>query len=219
MSIAPGPATMRQVSVGFAGERLLIDLAVSAHGQPCVVLAHGNGNVLHSHSIAEALRAVEVSTATCQLLTDAERHDVAAAKAVIADVALMTARLGVVIAELRAHHGVDRVGILASGTFAAAAMTFAGRHPAYVGAIVSRGGRIDLVSDPSAVRCPTLLIAAGADSDLIRMNETVFQRLCCTKGFDVLAGATHRFDQPATFELVSKLTCDWFLAHLSGVPA
>ena len=164
------------------------------------------------------LRDVGFATATCQLLTPVEQSDAQAIKRVAMDVALLSARLAVMAGAVRVEPELAGlpIGIAASGTLAAAALTFAARHPRDAGAIVSRAGRVDLVSQPEDVRCPTLLIAGASDAETIRLNDSVFQRLCCTKGYDVLAGAAHRFDDPRTFELVSKLTCDWFLTHLAG---
>ncbi len=209
---------VRELMVPFAGERFPMEIAAPADASGVVLLARGNGNAVRRRSVAALLRHFGFATATCQLLTPAERSDAAARKRLAADIPLLAARLGVMFAAVGTEPDLRSVpvGILASGTVAAAALTFASRHPLDVGAIVSRGGRVDHVADPEAVRCPTLLIAGGADTELLRINEALFHRLCCTKGFDVVAGAAHRFDDPAAFELVSRMTCDWFLTHLAG---
>jgi len=213
------PSTaVRELMVTFAGHQLLIELAVPNDPSGVILLAHGNGNVVRRRSMASYLRDFGFATATCHLLTPGERTDAQAIKRVAIDVSLLAARLAVMSGAIRIEPELAGlpIGIAASGTLAAAALTFASRHPRDAGAIVSRAGRVDLVSQPETVRCPTLLIAGASDAETIRINDAVFQRLCCTKGYDVLAGAAHRFDDPRTFELVSKLTCDWFLTHLAG---
>ncbi len=209
---------VRELMVAFAGDQLLIELAVPNSACGVILLAHGNGNVVRRSSMAARLLDFGFVTATCQLLTAGERTNAQAIKRVAIDVPLLAARLAVMSGAIRIEPELAGlpIGIAASGTLAAAALTFASRHPRDAGAIVSRAGRVDLVPQPEDVRCPTLLIAGASDAETIHINDAVFQRLCCTKGYDVLAGAAHRFDDPRTFELVSKLTCDWFLTHLSG---
>lgn len=207
---------VRELDVPFAGEILTIEIAAPDDPAGVVLLARGNGNVVRNRSVSSELRAAGFATATCQLLTSSERGDPPRLKHVVADVPLLTARLAVMIAAIRvtADLHCQSVGIVASGSVAAAALTMAGRHPSDVAAIVSRGGRVDLARDPEAVRCPTLLIVAGMDRELIRINETVFHRLQCTKSMDVLAGASHRLDDPAAFEMASRLTCNWLTTNL-----
>jgi hypothetical protein len=202
--------------VPFAGEILTIELAAPREATGVVLLARGNGNIVRNRSVAAELRENGFATATCQLLTTSERNDLTAIKRVAADIPLLAARLGLMIAAVREQSGVSRgpLGIVASGSVAPAALSVARRHPRDVGAIVSREGRVDLARHLDAVRCPTLLIVAGTDRELIRINEAAFQRLQCTKSLDVLAGASHRLDDPDAFETASRLTCNWFVTHL-----
>jgi pimeloyl-ACP methyl ester carboxylesterase len=201
--------------VPFAGERFQIELAAPQDSSGVILLARDNGNAVRRHSVGAFLRSFGFATATCQLVTAAEREDRLVMRQVAADVALLTTRLSLMVAAVRMEPGVIGLplGILASGTVAAAALTLASRRPHDLQAIVSRGGRVDLVVAPESIQCPTLLIAGGADQGMVHVNERMFHRLGGTKGFDVLAGASHRFDQ-ATFDLASRLASDWFATHL-----
>ena len=214
-------AAVRELTVSYAGDPFTIEIATPDDSAGLVLLAHHNGNALRRCSVAGTLREFGFATATCEILTRAERASAVEIARAATNLRLLLARLSVIVAGIRTlpAHRDEPVGIVASGTLAAAALTYAARHPHHVGAVVSRGGRVDLVADAEAIRCPTLLIAGGEDTELIRANELLFQRLGCTKSFAVLAGASHRLDQPASFELASRLTADWFATHMTRVLA
>lgn len=214
-------AAVRDLTVSYAGDSFSIEIAAPEDSAGLVLLAHHNGNALRRSSVAGTLRELGFATATCEILTPAERATAAEIARTATNVRLLLARLSVIVAGIRTlpdHYG-DSVGIVASGTLAAAALMFAARHPRDIAAIVSRGGRVDMLAEPEAIRCPTLLIAGGEDTELIRANEQLFQRLACTKSLAVLAGASHRLDGPASFELAARLTADWFATHMARVPA
>jgi pimeloyl-ACP methyl ester carboxylesterase len=66
------------------------------------------------------------------------------------------------------------------------------------------------------VRSPTLLIVGGHDLQVIELNrqaESVLQAPCRT---EIVAGATHLFEEPGTLEQVAALARDWFLEHLGA---
>jgi putative phosphoribosyl transferase len=209
---------VRELTVPFARDRFSVEIASPREAVGVVLLARDNGNAVRRRSLSASLRGLGFATATCQLLTPLECRSPLTIKRMAADVPLLTARLAVMVAAVSREPDLRGlpVGILASGTVAAAALTFASRHPREVGAIVSREGRVDLAPDPETVRCPTLLIAGGVDPAAIRISQQVFQRLSCTKGIDVIAGATHGFHDSGAFELASRLACDWFLTHISA---
>ena len=86
-------------------------------------------------------------------------------------------------------------------------------------AIVSRGGRPDLVGSRLAkVRAPTLLIVGGHDRIVLELNREARARLVCESQLAVVAGATHLFEEPGALEEVAQLARDWFVAHLARAP-
>ena len=117
------------------------------------------------------------------------------------------------LAQLPETRGVP-LGYFGASTGAAAALQAAARKPDGVKAVVSRGGRPDLVMDYlHLVRSPTLLIVGGEDRPVIPLNELAHKKLGCPKEMVVVPGATHLFEEPGALERVAELARTWFLKH------
>jgi pimeloyl-ACP methyl ester carboxylesterase len=97
-----------------------------------------------------------------------------------------------------------------------AALVAAVRQPESIAAVVSRGGRPDLVTDElSEVEAPTLLIVGGHDDVVLQLNKEALGFLRCPKQLAVIPGATHLFPEPGTLEEVARLARDWFCRYLA----
>jgi putative phosphoribosyl transferase len=106
----------------------------------------------------------------------------------------------------------------AAVVLAAAADQGGDGHPP-VTAIVSRGGRPDLVVDRlAAVVVPTLLIVGERDHLVLDLNRDAARRLQVEHRLEVVSGAGHLFEEPGTLAAAAVLAVEWFLAHL-GDPA
>jgi len=119
---------------------------------------------------------------------------------------------------LRSQGGLSRlsIGYFGASTGAAAALWAASQPASAVGAVVSRGGRPDLVgSRLAAVRAPTLLIVGGHDEVVLELNRQAAAELRCEHRIAVVPGATHLFEEPGTLEAAARLAADWFLDHLT----
>jgi len=85
-------------------------------------------------------------------------------------------------------------------------------------AIVSRGGRPDLVPKEqlNQLTVPTLLIVGGADTEVIKMNEEAYSQMIQLKDdgqykcLKLVPNATHLFEEKGALEQVSKLATQWF---------
>jgi putative phosphoribosyl transferase len=87
-----------------------------------------------------------------------------------------------------------------------------------VAAIVSRGGRPDLVGGRLAlVRTPTLLIVGGADEGVLGLNQRAQAQLTCENRLVVIPGATHLFEEPGALDQVTDLAGGWFGGHFARV--
>lgn len=107
------------------------------------------------------------------------------------------------------------VGLFGASTGAAAALTAAASRPEAVGAIVSRGGRPDLAGATlTQVTCPTLLIVGGRDTTVLDFNRSVLDELGPGHDLQIVAGATHLFEEPGALDEVASLAADWFRQHL-----
>ena len=110
------------------------------------------------------------------------------------------------------------LGYFGASIGAAASIRAASLSPIPIGAIVSRGGRVDLAGADALKKllAPTLLIVGGFDACVIERNEFAFARLTCQKELAIVPGATHLFEEPGTLESVARLATQWFTRHLGG---
>ncbi|MBV9611069.1 MAG: hypothetical protein JO091_01295, partial [Acidobacteriaceae bacterium] len=82
-------------------------------------------------------------------------------------------------------------------------------------AVVSRGGRPDLAADKLAgVRAPTLLLVGARDEPVIELNELALGQLRCAKKLEIVASASHLFEEPGALEEVAHLASAWFNQYL-----
>ena len=85
-----------------------------------------------------------------------------------------------------------------------------------VTAIVSRGGRPDLVGGRLAlVQAPTLLIVGGADKTVLDLNQRARAQLRCESRLTVIPGATRMLEEPGALGQVTDLAGDWFIRHFA----
>ena len=102
-----------------------------------------------------------------------------------------------------------------ASTGGAAALKAAAELPR-IAAVVSRGGRPDLVMDIlPQVQSPTLLIVGGLDDYVLHLNQQALNALTCEKRLVVVEGATHLFEEAGAIEKVSSLAAAWFQHHFS----
>jgi putative phosphoribosyl transferase len=196
---------------GLPGEWLQVSQAMGV-----VVFAHGSGSSRNSprnRYVADVMHEYRLSTLLFDLLTDTEALE----RRNAFDIDLLGQRLSEALAWLRAHDGAPslRVGLFGASTGAAAALHAAGRHPGWVDAVVSRGGRPDLAAaELENVQAPTLLIVGGRDAEVLRLNEGAMRALHCHARLEVVPGATHLFEEPGALETVAHLAGEWFATHL-----
>ncbi|MBU6275960.1 MAG: dienelactone hydrolase family protein [Planctomycetes bacterium] len=188
-------------------------LPEQAHG--VVVFAHGSGSSgssPRSAHVAGILHQAWLGTLRFDLLTQQEALD----RANVFDIGLLADRLGGALEVLAERETTCRlpVGLFGASTGAAAALIAAARE-ARVAAVVSRGGRPDLAEAVLAqVRVPTLLIVGAADASVMALNRRALARLGGEKRLEVVAGATHLFEEPGALEEVARLAAEWFSRHL-----
>jgi pimeloyl-ACP methyl ester carboxylesterase len=194
-------------------------LAVPEGADGIVVFSHGSGSSRHSprnNFVAEVARRHGVATLLFDLLTETEDETYETRF----DIDLLTQRLVDVTAWVA--EGDDtadlRVGYFGSSTGAASALRAAAALGDQVGAVVSRGGRVDLASEVLAdVTAPTLFVVGERDTDVRRLNEEAFAKLTCTKELEVVPEAGHLFEEPGTLNVVAEHAATWFADHLRDV--
>jgi dienelactone hydrolase len=197
-------------------------LSIPKAARAVVLFAHGSGSSRHSprnRHVAQELNRVGFATLLTDLLTTDEETLDLRTRRLRFDIELLTRRVVGPTDWLMQNPEFRnvRIGYFGSSTGAAAALAAAAERPQFVGAVVSRGGRPDLAGSAlPRVRAPTLLIVGGKDLEVITMNEKAaacFQVEC---SLELVANATHLFEEPGALDEVVRLTRGWFTRHLAS---
>jgi putative phosphoribosyl transferase len=209
------------VSVPCEGAQLEGDLEIPAGARAAVLFAHGTGSNRRAPRnllVARRLQQRGFATLLVDLLTpDEEKVDLRTAEYRF-DTDLLGWRLTQaadwLCARLQCLPG--ELGCFGASTGAAAALIAAANRPELVGALVSRGGRLDLAGTgvTARVRAPTLLIVGGLDSLVIVLNRQALEHLPGEKQLQIVPGATQLFDEPGGQEIVADRAAAWFDQHL-----
>ena len=214
------PMQAAGISIQAGAVALAGDLVIPGAARGLVVFAHGSGSSRFSSRnryVAGVLNEGGLATLLFDLLT-AEEHAVDQySREFRFDIAMLSERL---VATLDWLGGADDVrglpiGLFGASTGAAAALNAAAARSDRVAAVVSRGGRPDLAMESlPQVRAPTLLIVGGRDLQVIELNRLAASALTSPCRVELVAGATHLFEEPGTLEQVAAMARDWFLQHL-----
>jgi putative phosphoribosyl transferase len=191
------------------------ELSLPGNALGIVIFAHGSGSSRHSvrnQFVARVMQSYGLGTLLFDLLTDSEAID----RANVFDIDLLGQRVisALIWLDTRADLASTPVGLFGASTGAAAALVAAARMPARVQAVVSRGGRPDLAGRHLVdVRAPTLLVVGSEDHEVLSLNQAAMQILRCPKKLEVVAGATHLFEEPGTLDVAAGLAGHWFESH------
>ena len=209
-----------------AGQAVLEgSLALPRDPDGIVLFAHGSGSSRHSprnRYVAAVLQASGLATLLLDLLTPDEEAIDLRTQHLRFDIGLLAQRLVSATDWLARDHGTRHlpIGYFGASTGGGAALVAAAQRPDLVRAVVSRGGRPDLAGDALPhVRAPRLLIVGGNDLPVIEMNEDAMARMNAEVRLEIVAGATHLFEEPGALEEVARLARDWFIQHLTSAHA
>lgn len=185
-----------------------------------VIFAHGSGSSRHSRRnqlVASILQDRGLQTILIDLLTAQEEQIDIRTREHRFDIPLLAGRVVGVIDWWRSEHEPGSIGLFGASTGAAAALMAATERPEDVSAVVSRGGRPDLAGEAlGRVRCPTLLIVGGRDTQVIELNQRAQTLLECENSLEIVPGASHLFEEPGTLDLVADLAGEWFQGHFQS---
>ena len=184
------------------------------------MFAHGSGSSRHSSRnryVASVLQGGGLATLLMDLLTSEEEQVDMRTAQLRFDIPLLARRL-VDATDWAASQPETRelnIGYFGASTGAGAALVAAAGRPSAIGAVVSRGGRPDLAGESlPLVKAPTLLIVGSRDADVIELNQRAQRELRPENRLEIVAGATHLFEEPGTLERVADLARSWFELHL-----
>lgn len=192
-------------------------LAIPQNARGMVVFVHGSGSSRFSprnNFVADVLQKAGFGTLLFDLLTREE--DMVYERRF--DLPLLTSRLLLVTKWLRDQKAVEGlpIGYFGASTGAAVALIAAAGMDLEIGAVVSRGGRPDLVEAEvlGRVQAPTLLIVGGHDEVVLELNSTALQSIKTKKDLLIIPGATHLFEEPGALEKVAQAASNWFSENL-----
>jgi putative phosphoribosyl transferase len=218
---ASGPATITQsVAIPVEGPlRLDGELVVPEGARALIVFAHGAGSDRHSPRntfVAEHLARRGYASLRMDLLSPDERleHDKGFAFPLLAS----RVRAGLDwISEQPALRDLPLV-LYGASTGAAVAMLVAATDRR-VAAVVSRGGRADLVqSVVDTVHAPCLFIVGSEDEVVLDLTRPVVAALGRRAALTVIPGAGHLFEEPGTLDAVCEVTGTWLDEVLTPAP-
>lgn len=178
-----------------------------------VLFSHGSGSGRLSPRntfVAHELHKANIGTLLFDLLT--EEEDLAYENRF--DISMLTERLIETTQWVASRMGKTSrpIGYFGASTGSASALRASVLSHIKISAVVSRGGRPDLVEEDilKKVTSPTLLLVGGDDMDVIALNRQAFGFLRQPKELIVILGASHLFEEPGTLEEVSDHARDWF---------
>ena len=206
-------------AVTIAGDDFALSGTLHIPSDPVgvVVFAHGSGSSRLSPrnvAVATALNDAGIATLLFDLLTEREASD----RANVFDIPTLAARLELAWEGIRVRPELNDLlpGFFGASTGAAAALWAAADLGDEVVAVVSRGGRPDLAGPRlDEVAAPTLLIVGGDDSVVLDLNREARGRMTSLTELEVVAGASHLFEEPGAMESVVDLARRWFVRHFA----
>lgn len=197
-----------------------------------VMFIHGSGSSRHSprdKRIADTLNNARIGTLLFDLLTPGEEALDLRDGRYRFDIPFLARRVEAATYAIRENTTTQDlpIGYFGASTGAAAALVASTRHPNWIDAIVSRGGRPDLAGETLPfVKAPTLLIVGSNDVEVLGLNRMAYRQLQCRKAINIVDNATHLFEEPGALEQVATLAKCWFVdwfelartpfAHTSG---
>ena len=183
-------------------------LHVPASARGIILFSHGSGSSRLSsrnRMVARFLENKNLGTLLFDLLTEEEDEDYDNRF----DIHLLSSRLIGATQWMKQHVRLP-FGFFGASTGAASALQAAAALPE-TRAVVSRGGRPDLVMDNLAlIKAPTLLIVGSLDPEVLELNRQAYTKLRSEKSMEIVKGATHLFEEPGKMDMVCDLAAAWF---------
>ncbi len=185
-----------------------------------IAFVHGSGSSRYStrnNQVAHYLRQRGFATLLMDLLTMHEDQIDSMTQESRFNIPMLGHRVAEVIDCLEARDDVGSlpIGLFGASTGAAAALLAAALRPNRVAAIVSRGGRPDLVGDAlTTIDVPTLFVVGSEDVHVLELNRMAMNRMHGTKQLITIQGATHLFEERGALEQVAEHAASWYSHYL-----
>jgi dienelactone hydrolase len=211
----------REVTIPVGGLSLGATLTVPATARGIVLFVHGSGSSRFSprnRFVADDFNRHGLATLLLDLLTRAEQEVDEITAELRFDIPLLSTRTAQCVDWVDTQPALRALpmGLFGASTGAAAALNAAAERPQRIAAVVSRGGRPDLaMTSLPRVAAPTLFIVGGRDPEVLRLNREAAAALAAPHQVEVVAGASHLFEEPGKLDIVARLAREWFRGHLA----
>jgi putative phosphoribosyl transferase len=202
-------------------------LSVPKDSTSVIIFAHGSGSSATSSRnqiIAKILNENGLGTLLFDLLTKEEQESDIRTQNIMCkipglrlnkfNIELLTERLIAVTQWVQNNNDTKnlKIGCFGASTGAAAAL-YAAASFRIVKAVVSRGGRTDLVDKTTLreVKCPCLFIVGGNDKKIIEINKKTIDQVTNVKDkkLEVIDGASHLFEEEGKIGEVGTVAARW----------
>lgn len=199
-------------------------LFVPKEAEGLVLFVHGSGSSrfsVRNKQVAHVLNEAKLATLLFDLLTPEEEVIDDQTRELRFDIHFLASRLMDATDWCMEQSAIGSLpmGYFGSSTGGGAALVAAANKENLIKAVVSRGGRPDLAGQSLAnVKAPTLIIVGGKDEAVIEMNQSAMEKMHCVKKMEIVAGATHLFEELGTLDQVAHLAKMWFTRFLKKVP-
>jgi len=213
-------ASRTSLAIPTADGTLQAELSLPAGATGLVVFCHGSGSNRLSprnRHVAEQLQRGGLAT----LLFDLERSSDTSQRHSLAALPPLQQRLLSVIDWTGQQPELEHLALALYGasTGAALALMGAAERPDRVQAVVSLGGRPDLVFQRlPEVRCPVLLLVGEHDLDVLELNAWAAGQLQVRNELVVIPQASHLFSEPGCLDAVAEHTYRWLIEQFSQEP-
>jgi len=197
-------------------------LFIPSNSKAIIIFVHGSGSNRFStrnNFLSNQFNEHGFATLLIDLLTDKEKEGDAVSKHIRFNIELLTQRL-VSITRWVLNNQLTKhllVGYFSSSTGTAAALN-ASLELNEVKAIVSRGGRTDLIEESilHKIVTPSLFLIGEKDDLVIKFTKRTYTELTGTnsKEISIIPKASHFFEEPGKMEEVSRIAIEWFTFHL-----
>jgi len=210
--------TRKEIEIPVGGCSVKGILTIPDNAKGLIIFAHGSGSSRLSprnNEVANDLNESGYATLLFDLLT--EKEDLLRENRF--NIKLLAERLIVTTGWIMGMEEITGlpIGYFGASTGSAAALLASTRLGHKVKAIVSRGGRPDLVmSNLEYVKKPVLLIVGARDEHVIHLNRNAYFRLPSNKKMRIVDGASHLFEEPGKLKVVTELAKEWYDKHLIG---
>ncbi len=205
-----------EIDIPLSSVILKGNLVIPEDPRGIIIFSHGSGSSRFSprnNLVAEIFQSQRFGTLLFDLLTEAEDQIYENRF----NIDLLVSRLIETTEWLKELPEANKLPLAYFGasTGAASALRAAAYFGEMIKAVVSRGGRPDMVLNAlPIVKAPTLLIVGGNDIPVIGMNKMAFDQLQCIKEMKIIPGASHLFEEPGKLTEVAETATIWYKKNI-----